>query len=138
MIIIIASGIVQKNSTSHAVGVKSIGLLNTNKRLLPYSKLWMQLQKLPVVLPNAAQGAARPHEAQGIAFLLSEMPVDVGRGMKAVGQRIQQQGRRHADVVALREAVHRYADVHVGMLDGIVREAEFLRAENQGDGLVQR
>ena len=98
----------------------------------------MQLQKFPVVLPDATQRAARPLKAQGVAFLLGEVPVDVGGSMKAVGQGVEQQGRRYTDVVALREAIHRDADVHVGMFHRIIRKAEFLRAENQSDRLVQR
>ena len=80
----------------------------------------MQLQELPIVLPDAAQRAARPFKAQGIAFLFGEVPVDVGGSMKAVGQGVEQQGRLYANVVALREAVHRNADVHVGMFHSIV------------------
>ena len=98
----------------------------------------MQLEKFPVVLPDAAQRAARPHEAQRIAFLLGEVPVDIGGGMKTIRQRIQQQGRRNADVVALREAIHRDAHMHVGMLDGIIGKAKLLSTEDQSDGLVQR
>ena len=112
--------------------------LGGNASLFLLLKLWMQLQELPVVLPDAAQRAARPNEPQGIALLLGEMPVDIGGGMKTIRQRIQQQGRRNTDVITLREAIHRDAHVHVGMLDGIIGKAQLLRAKDQSDGLVQR
>lgn len=52
--------------------------LGGNASLFLLLKLWMQLQELPVVLPDATQRAARPHEAQRIAFLFGEMPIDAG------------------------------------------------------------
>ena len=98
----------------------------------------MQLVEFPFVLADAVQGAARPKQAKLIALSLSQMPRDVGRGVQPVRQRIKQQGRRNADVIALREAEHRDADVHIGVLNGIIREAEFLSAKHQGHGLVER
>lgn len=112
--------------------------LGGNASLFLLLKLWMQLQELPVVLPDAAQRTTRPHETHGIAFFFREVPVDVSGGMKTIRQGIQQQGRRNADVVALREAVHRDAHMHVSMLNGIIGKAQLLRAKDQSDGLVQR
>ena len=99
-------------------------------------ELGMQLLELAFVLPDAAEGAACPHKAQCVAFGFGEVPVDVGGGMEAVGQRIKQQRRRDADIVTLSESEHWDAHVHIGVLYGIIREAEFLGAEHQGYGLA--
>ena len=81
----------------------------------------MQLSKLPVILPNAAQRAARPHEAQRITFLFREMPVDIRGSMKTVGEGIHQQSRRNTNVLTIREAIHRNADMHISLLNSIIR-----------------
>ena len=52
--------------------------LGGNASLFLLLELWMQLQELSVVLPDSAQRAACPHEAQRIAFLFGEMPIDAG------------------------------------------------------------
>ena len=98
--------------------------------LLLSKKLGMQLSKLPFVLPDAIQRTARPNKAQSITFLLREVPVDVRRSMETIGQRVHQQGSRHTDIIALREAIHRDADMHVSMLNGIIRKAKLLRTED--------
>lgn len=58
----------------------------SNWGLIVSIEFGMQFLKFAFVLSDAAEGTACPNEAQGIAFGFSEVPVDVGGGMKAVGQ----------------------------------------------------